>query len=155
MLYSSGDPAQGSYYGGYTGGDASGHFIPLSHAEHFGLVFSPSPGNIAVSELAYSVKPFSELRQGGLNNLQIEFTVLSFLRSSTGAVSEGDINAASSQLYLGSEADLRISYRPFSDLGINLTGGLFFPNNYTAQSAMSQSGSAVEPGGRLEVSLRF
>ncbi len=154
-LYSSGDSAQQSYYGGYTGGDASGHFIPLSHREKFGLVFSPSPGNITAGELSYSLKPFTGTRTAGLEKLQVELRAMSFLRTTTGAISESDVNTSSVEHYLGSEADLRLRYRPFSDLGVTFTAGLFFPNSYSAESALLQSRPAVETAARLEVSFRF
>jgi hypothetical protein len=80
---------------------------------------------------------------------------MSFLRSTTGAISEGSVNATSDQLYLGSEADLRINYRPFSDLGLSLTGGFFFPNNYTAESAIAPGSSAVQIAGRFELSFSY
>jgi hypothetical protein len=154
-LYSSGDSAQDYYHGGYSGSGYSRHFIPLSHAEQFGIVFSPSPGNLAVGELSYSVKPFAGTRSAGLNELQLKLRAMSFLRSTTGAISADGVNSASGEHYLGSEADLRISYRPFSDLGITLTGGAFFPNNYSSSSAMDPSGPPVEYAGRFELSFRF
>ncbi len=151
-FYSSGDPEQGSYYGGYGGSDYSNHFIPLSHSDQFGIAFSPSPGNISVGELSYSIKPLSSIYDG---ELQLELSALSFLRSTTGAISEPGVSSTSDQLYLGSEADLRVNYRPFSDLGITLSGGVFMPNNYSADSPFADSRSEVEAVGRLDISFTY
>ncbi|MCF7947831.1 MAG: hypothetical protein K9M94_04485 [Spirochaetia bacterium] len=151
-VYSSGDPEQGSYYGGYSGSDYSNHFIPLSHREQFGIVFSPSPGNLSVGEFSYSIKPLSSVYAG---ELQIELSGLSFIRSTTGAISEPGVSTTSDQLYLGSEADLRLKYRPFSDLGITLSGGVFMPNNYTDDSPFSDSRTELEAAGRLNISFTY
>jgi len=35
---------------------------------------------------------------------------------------------ASSSAYLGTEADLSVAFRPFSDLAIEASGGVFLPN---------------------------
>src|SRR6056297_1205322 len=151
-FYSSGDPEQGSYYGGYNGSDSSNHFIPLSHREQFGIAFSPSPGNISLGELSYSIKPLSSIYAG---ELQIELSALSFIRNTTGAISEAGVSTTSDQLYLGSEADLRLNYRPFSDLGITLSGGVFMPNNYTDDSPFANSRTEIEAVGRLDISFIY
>src|SRR6056297_832781 len=151
-FYSSGDIEQGSYYGGYTGSGYSNHFIPLSHSEQFGIVFSPSPGNLSVGELSYSIKPLSSVYAG---ELQLELSALSFIRSTTGAISEPGVSTTSDQLYLGSEADLRLNYRPFSDLGITLSGGVFMPNNYSDNSPFANSRTELEAAGRLDISFTY
>lgn len=151
-LYSSGDPEQGSYYGGYNGSNASNHFIPLSHSEQFGIAFSPSPGNISVGELSYSIKPLSSAYPG---ELQLELSTFSFIRNTTGAISETGVSSTSDQLYLGSEADLRLKYRPFSDLGITLSGGVFMPNNYSDGSPFAHSRTELETVGRLDISFTY
>ncbi|MFW6209234.1 MAG: hypothetical protein ACOC7X_11065 [Spirochaetota bacterium] len=154
LLFSSGDADQGTYYGGYSGADSSNHFIPISSRDQFGVVFSPNPGNITVGSASYSIKPISRSARGS-GELQIELTALTFFRNSTGAISESGVSVASDDYYLGSEADVRLNYRPFSDLGIELSSGLFMPNNYSENSPFANSRAVVEPLGRLNVSFTF
>ena len=154
LLFSSGDAEQGTYYGGYSGADSSNHFIPISSRDQFGVVFSPDPGNITVGSASYSIKPINR-SSAGPGELQIELTALTFFRNSTGAISEPGVSVASDEYYLGSEADVRFNYRPFSDLGIELSGGLFMPNNYSDNSPFANSRPDVEPLARLNVSFTF
>ncbi len=154
LLFSSGDTEQGTYYGGYSGADSSQQFIPISSRDQFGTVFSPNPGNITVGSASYSIKPISRNAEGS-GELQIELTALTFFRNSTGAISEPGVSVASDEYYLGSEADVRLNYRPFSDLGIEFSSGLFMPNNYSENSPFANSRPNVEPVGRLNVSFTF
>ncbi len=154
LLYSSGDAEQGTYYGGYNGSDFSNHFIPISTQDHFGIAFSPNPGNITVGSASYSIKPISRNAEGS-GELQIELTALTFFRNTTGAISEPGVELASEKKYLGSEADVRLNYRPFSDLGIELGAGLFMPNNYSENSPFTDSRPGVEPVGQLNVSVTY
>lgn len=154
LLYSSGDPEQGTYYGGYGGSDSSQHFISISSGNQLGLVFSPNPANITAGSASYSVKPVSR-NAGNSGELQIELTALTFFRNTTGAISEPGVSVASDEYYLGSEADVRLNYRPFSDLGISLSGGVFMPNTYSENSPFADSRPDVEPAARLNVSFTF
>ena len=117
-LYSSGDKDHGSFYDGNTV-DNSTMFIGLT-PPNLGVVFSPRLGNLMVTSLGYSAKPLKEL--------QTALSVLGFFRPTTGVVSEVGINPASDSLYLGTEVDLALNFRPFSDLGMSLRNGVFFPN---------------------------
>lgn len=154
LLYASGDPQQGTYYGGYSGTDYSNHFIPISSRDQFGIVFSPNPGNITVGSASYSVKPIRRT-PGGPGELQVELAAMTFFRNTTGAISESGVSLTSEGHYLGSEADVRLNYRPFSDLGISLSGGLFMPNNYSENSPFADSRPAVETAARLNVSFAY
>jgi hypothetical protein len=117
-LYSSGDKDHGNFYDGNTV-DESTMFIGLT-PPNLGVVFSPRLGNLMVTSLGYSAKP--------LNEFQTALTVLGFFRPTTGVISEVGINPASDSLYLGTEVDLALNFRPFSDLGMSLRNGIFFPN---------------------------
>ncbi len=126
FLYFSGDS---DYTGSFLEGNSSGDgtvFTPVS-SKPLALVFSPDPGNIMLGKLGYSVKPFGNLGIEMLNNLQAELTGIVFFRSTTGLISESGIDPSSDSLYLGTEVDGTVNFRPFSDLGMFLTGGVFIP----------------------------
>lgn len=126
-LYSSGDKDHGSFYEGNTEG-ASTMFIGLT-PPNLGVVFSPRLGNLMVTSLGYSAKPFSGRGSRALDEFQTALNVLGFFRPTTGVISEVGINPASDSLYLGTEVDLAFNFRPFSDLGMSLRNGIFFPNS--------------------------
>jgi len=128
FLYSSGDSDYTtSFTEGNTSGDSS-NFVPIS-GKSTGLVFSPSLGNIFLTQLSYSLKPFSSMGNSVLKNIQLELTDVNFFRSTTGLISESGIDPASDSLYLGTEIDGTVNFRPFSDLGVSLSTGVFIPNN--------------------------
>ncbi|MFP4179201.1 MAG: hypothetical protein ACLFQW_03415 [Spirochaetaceae bacterium] len=128
-LYSSGDNDQDSFYGGYEGdGEISGHFIKLSASPPSGLVFSPEIGNISLGELSWSLQPFAETAVRALERFQSSLSALAFFRNTGGAISKGGIDYSSSESYLGSEVDVNLRFRPTSDLGLFLGGGVFIPN---------------------------
>ena len=126
-LYASGDEDAISVVEGNTDGWALA-FIPISQSDR-ALVFSPQLGNLLVGEASFSIKPFGGLGVPALANLQAMVKVMVFGRPTTGPVSEGGIDPASDSMYLGSEVDVTINYRPFSDLGIALNGGVFLPGD--------------------------
>ncbi len=125
-LYSSGDKDHSSFYDGNTVDDST-MFLGLTPPS-FGVVFSPRLGNLMVTSLGYSAKPFSGSGSQALDELQTAVSVLGFFRPTTGVISEVGINPASDSLYLGTEVDLALNFRPFSDLGMSLGNGIFFPN---------------------------
>jgi hypothetical protein len=141
-LYSSGDKDHGSFYEGNTEG-ASKMFVGLT-SPGFGAVFSPKLGNLMVTDLSYSVKPFSGQGSRALEEFQTELSVLGFFRPTTGVISEPGINPASDDLYLGTEVDLALNFRPFSDLGFSLVNGVFFPNNGSSDSAFLEDAVSSE-----------
>lgn len=125
-LYSSGDKDHGSFYDGNTV-DESTMFIGLTPPS-LGVVFSPRLGNLMVTSVGYSAKPFAANGSRALQEFQTALSVLGFFRPTTGVISEVGINPASDSLYLGTEVDLAFNFRPFSDLGMSLRNGVFFPN---------------------------
>jgi len=152
FIYSSGD----SDYTDFTEGNTEStgvNFIPISRAT-FGQVFSPLLGNIFLTQLNYSMKPFGSSANIKLQNIQTELIANSFFRSSTGNISEPGINPASSSLYLGTEIDAVINFRLFSDLGMSFSGGVFFPDT-SSSGAFLASDRNIELSGKAEFSLSF
>jgi hypothetical protein len=124
-ILASGDEDARSVTEGNEDGLALG-FVPISQTDR-ALVFSPQLTNLVVGEASYSLKPFDGLGIRALTDLQAVLTALVFARPTTGAASQAD--PASDSLYLGTEVDLVVNYRPFSDLGIALKGGVFLPGD--------------------------
>ncbi|MCK5672302.1 MAG: hypothetical protein KAH95_02940 [Spirochaetales bacterium] len=152
FIYSSGD----SDYSNFTEGNTEStgaNFIPISRAT-FGQVFSPLLGNIFLAQLNYSRKPFGSSDNTKLKNIQTELTANGFFRSSTGNISEPGIDPSSDSLYLGTEIDIKINFRLFSDLGMSFSGGVFFPDT-SSSGAFLASGRNIELSGKVEFSLSF
>jgi len=152
FLFSSGDEDYESFIEGNTA-DNAGSFVPISRPD-LGLVFSPQLGNIFSAELSYSTKPLAKKGYKGLENLQTILKTVAFFRPTTGPISEGGIDTSSDSLYLGTEIDTIINFRPFSDLGISLTAGLFIPNNGSG-GAFLETDRELEALARLDFSFSF
>jgi hypothetical protein len=152
-LYSSGDKDHGSFFEGNTEG-ASKAFVGLTPPS-FGAVFSPRLGNLMVTDLGYSVKPFSGSGSRSLEEFQTELSVLGFFRPTTGVISEPGINPSSDDLYLGTEVDLALNFRPFSDLGFSLVNGVFFPNTGSSDSAFLEDAVSSEYNVTLRATFSF
>lgn len=150
-FYSSGDNDQNFFYGGYSGGDTSTHFIALSSAPVSGLVFSPEIGNLTLCEVSLSMRPLSESRNSALEKFQTSLAALAFFRNTGGAISEGGIDGTSDESYLGSEVNMALRFRPFSDFGFSLAGGIFLPND----GAFLDTAADVQSVLRLDFSLNF
>ena len=102
-------------------------FLPIT-SKPLSIVFSPSLGNIMAASVSYSIRPFGFLRTSALGQLQTAAKALVFIRYAPGPLSVAVPNPDSTDAYLGSEIDLQISFRPFSDLGFSFAGGIFLPN---------------------------
>ncbi len=144
-IWSSGDADNLSFQEGNTAG-ASNLFVPIS-VQPFGIAFTPQLGNLVILDAGYSVKPFAG---PVMENLMIKLESLSYLRPTLGAISLPGVDPASASLYLGTEADLILDFRPTSDLGLSLGAGLFLPS-------AAFTGPAAEPSfaGRLQLSFAF
>ncbi len=140
-IISSGDADTTTFTEGNRAG-ASTLFVPISQ-ETLGLAFQPQLGNLIIIDASYSVKP--------VNALQLMLKGQAYLRPTTGAISALGIDAASTDLYLGSEVDGIANFRPLSDLGLALSIGFFLPNKNAFTGQAAQTALA----GRLEVSLSF
>jgi len=152
FLYSSGDSDYTSSFVEGNTEDDSSNFVPIS-GKSLGLVFSPKLGNIFLTQLSYSLKPFSNMGNSVLKNIQLELTDINFFRSTTGLISENGIDSASDSLYLGTEIDGTVNFRPFSDIGVSLSGGIFIPNNGSDGAFLDTR--KVEFLSRLGLSFRF
>jgi hypothetical protein len=148
-IIASGDADSGSFLEGNID-QGSGLFVPISQITDW-VAFSPQPGNILVIEASYSLKPFTGSRTATLDRLQTLVKAAAFLRPTPGAISETGLDPSSTSLYLGTEAELIARYRPFSDLGLALSLGAFFPNH----SAFTAAAAEPRLAGRLEFSFSF
>ncbi len=147
-VFSSGDADNTTYKEGNTAGE-SNIFVPVSQ-DTLGIAFQPQWGNLVLIDANYSLKPFSR-SPTVWQNLQLMLKVLNFLRPTTGAISQVGLNPTSTDLYLGTEGELIVNFRPLSDLGTALSLACFIPN------PGAFTGSATHPvlAGRLEVSFSF
>jgi hypothetical protein len=116
-------------------------FVPITPAE-LALVFSPKAGNLALLSLSYSIKPI-EILQTGL-------TAAVFVRPTLGLISDSQVDKTSDSRYLGSEIDATAKLRPWSDLGMALSLGIFLPGG-----AFPAGERDSRFRGRLEISLSF
>ncbi len=149
VLFSSGDEDFDAYIDGNTAG-YSQFFVPISMSS-FGLIFSPQLGNLFLAELAGSIKPFGG--RGFGEKLQTILKGIIFFRTTTGPVAEAGIDPASTALYLGTEVDAIINFRPFSDFGTSLSFGCFLPNNKPGSGAFLDTERKPEILGRFEASF--
>jgi hypothetical protein len=146
FLYASGDEdATGSIDGNQDGNATA--FVPVSTTT-FGLVFNPPLTNLAYGELTYSIKPLANSSTLRTDQLQTLFRLGLFFRTSLGTLSEAGFLPASSSYYLGSELNLLVNVRPFSDLGFSVAVGAFLP----ASDAFARD---PEAAAQVTASLRF
>jgi hypothetical protein len=108
-----------------------------------------------VANAAYSFKPLSRLEGRAAAQLQIRLDSFVFFRETTGAIEARGLEADSAAHYLGSEADLSITFRPFSDLGLALAAGAFVPNTTGAGAAFDPAQRGIEYQLRLDTSFSF
>ncbi|MEW5817105.1 MAG: hypothetical protein AB1798_17135 [Spirochaetota bacterium] len=129
FLYASGDGDSRTFLEGNSAGNST-TFTPISGSAT-GLIFSPVTGNIFYGNISYSIKPFSFLKSEVLKSIQTQVDFYSFFRSTPGPISEPGINPQTTSLYLGSEIDGVINFRPVSDLGSSISLGFFLPSKQT------------------------
>lgn len=122
-LYSSGDPwTQRSDWEGtqYGSGSSLNQYTAFT-TRTAGYVFASRVGNLSYAHVGASIRP-----AGILSLILDNYT---FFRSVDGPVNEIPIDAASgSNLYLGNEIMLTVDFRPLSDLGLQINGGVFLAN---------------------------
>ena len=149
FLYASGDSTDSSFAEGNIDKQENA-FLPIS-SYSTGLVFSPKLENIFLVKTEYSALP--------LKDIQTVVGMYSFFRSTKGPISEAGINTNSTSLYLGTEIDGTVNYKPFSDLGLAFSTGVFIPNSsapdISTPSAFSSTERGIEVKGKLEFSLAF
>ena len=127
FTYTSGDADHDSYFEGNTSGP-SNLYQPINAAVA-SIAFAPRLGNIMYGELHLGVRPFGSVQSRFLRNLGVSSGVYVFARSTEGAVSATGVGTGAGSNYLGTEVDFNVTYRPFSDLGLGVGVGMFFPNS--------------------------
>ncbi|HTP57692.1 MAG TPA: hypothetical protein VMM82_02175 [Spirochaetia bacterium] len=147
-VYSSGNADATSYLEGNTS-SYSTMFVPISQ-QVIGVAFMPQLGNLVMLDLNYSLKPWGR-SETVWKNLQLMARVLSYLRPTTGPISQPGLSATSSALYLGTEPELIASFRPYSDFGLVLSTGVFIPNG----DAFTGPQASPTIGARIEFSVSF
>ncbi|MEX2442845.1 MAG: hypothetical protein WD492_04535 [Alkalispirochaeta sp.] len=149
VVYSSGDSDYTSFVEGNSADNAT-MFTAVTPAGR-GAVFGLQSGNSTVGEISFSMKPFSE-SDGILKSLQTRAVLYSFFRSAgSGVVSVSDVDKDTNGAYLGSEVDLDIRWRPFSDVGLGLTTGFLLANDDVLLDGANSTDYRV----RLSASLSF
>jgi hypothetical protein len=102
-------------------------FTPVSQREEY-IVFDPALSNIFYITASYQLKPLALAGGGVLDEMLAMLTATAFFRHTTGAISETrGLVVDSDAIYLGTEIDFTINFRPFSDLGMSLGNGFFIP----------------------------
>ncbi|MCF7929692.1 MAG: hypothetical protein K9L68_13500 [Spirochaetales bacterium] len=153
-VYSSGDKDAPGIYS-YDSSDpnteiyTSMNFLPISEST-LGVIYSPRLANIFFGRAAFSMKPW-DFFQG-------EVSYLAFFRSApagiAGAPAVVPVDPTDNEsLYLGSEADLRLNFRPLSDLGIAVAYGLFIPG--TGDTGAIRDDSPLVHKATVNLSLKF
>ena len=92
-----------------------------------GMVFDPKLGNLAWVDLQWSGRPLGASRKSFFSEMQASIRGLGFLRPRHGPISDVRAATASENPYLGAEVNIGLTFRPLSDLGFGLSGGVFMP----------------------------
>ena len=150
-VYATGDSTDSSIVEGNTDEIATA-FNPISNNFPSGVVFSPNFKNISIAKSEFSIKPFANSKSNLLNSLQAVATLFAFFRNTTGPISESGLNPESENLFLGTESDIIINWRPLSDVGLSIANGLFIPNN-SSGGAFDPSQRGLEYRGVLNLSI--
>lgn len=114
-------------------------WIPLSRTGG-ALIFNPQQGNLATAQLTLSLRPHPAL--------QVVSATWAHARVLPAAISEPGLRPGSQELYLGTESNLTLLWRPLSDLGLSLAAGGFWPS----ELAMTRS---PEFRGQASLTLSF
>ncbi|MCK5735270.1 MAG: hypothetical protein KAH21_02285 [Spirochaetaceae bacterium] len=128
ILYSSGDPwdQRSDWEGTQYGSGSSLNQYTAFTTRTVGYVFGSRVGNLGYGRLGASIRP--------VEMLSLKLDNYLYFRSVEGPVNEMPITATSgSDLYLGDEIILTVDFRPLSDLGLQLNGGIFLANGNIIQ----------------------
>ncbi len=141
-------------YSSYTEGNTDGYatmFTPIA-GRSAGAVFGLQPGNATIVDLSYVLRPFGGATSSFLSEFQTEASFYSFFRTAgSGPVSVSEVDASTDEVYLGSEVDVALRFRPYSDFGFGLTTGVFVGN----ESALLDEVDSLDWIVRLQASLSF
>lgn len=144
LYYSSGDDWGRTDYQGSgiaAGKDSLNQFTPFSMQKK-GYVYSMNAGNLIYGDVAFSIRPVSFL--------SVTLESLTLFRAVDGPVSELPVSEtdSSDSLFLGEELTLAVNLRPLSDLGFQVKGGVFIPND-----AVVSDGVQYKVGGYMSLSF--
>jgi hypothetical protein len=101
-------------------------YIPVSQPE-LGVTVDPQFIGLAMLELGYSLRPFSNSRSGMASRFQIGIAGRSYFRTSNFSVNWIETDPDSDSVYLGTEIEGNAVWRMFSDVGLGFTGAVFIP----------------------------
>lgn len=94
-----------------------------------GVIYSTNNQNLTYFKVLASASP--------IKNLQTQLGTTVFFRTVKGAMSDTDVANDADGSYLGSEVSLTANYRPYSDLGVSVSGGVFFPDGTVLDKSAS------------------
>ncbi len=145
VLYASGDKD-----------DNISRFRPISRGSA-GTVFTEKIEDLVVTELGFSLRPFSAMGNGAAAGIQTGVNWKSFFKATELTADDtanlGVLEPGEGQWY-GNEIMLSISARIFADLGIGLSGGVFLPITSEDLGVFGKDAEA-EYFGRFEISTGF
>ena len=111
----------------YSTGDKWGTHSDINQYSSFslrnkGYIYNAMIGNLFYGDFSISVSPASFL--------SVSVNSLTMFRAVNGPVSTIPVSEvdSSGSLFLGEEVTLALNFRPFSDLGFQIKGGIFIPN---------------------------
>ncbi len=123
------------------------NFRPISQPT-IGLAFSPQLANLLYLDVGYSFRPLAGSSSATLSNIEPMVGARVFFRDPvpllvSGAAADilvNDLNPNSNALYLGTEIDVGVAARIFSDLGLSIQGGAFLPSTGGSAAFTSNRG---------------
>ncbi len=130
-------------------------FKPINEPT-LGLAFSPRLSNLLLTELAYSLRPFAdpERRHPTLDDFEAKIVGRGFFRGYIGDSNYiADFNPESDSLFMGTEVELGVAARVFTDLGLGLRTAVFVPA--TGSSGAFSENRKTEWAVRLDLSAGF
>jgi hypothetical protein len=104
-------------------------FKPINEPT-LGLAFSPRLSNLILTELSYSLRPFAGpgRRHPSLDDLETKIVGRGFFRGYIGDSDYiADFDPESDALFMGTEVELGVAARVFTDLGLGLRTAVFVP----------------------------
>jgi len=107
-------------------GDTWDTFVPVVRA-NAGTVLGLPLQNMIVSELRYSLRPFSTSRSAAMRNIQTGIAARNFFTATSELPATAGVKLEDAGRWLGNEVVLNLAGRIFVDLGFALTGGVFIP----------------------------
>ncbi|MFP4432713.1 MAG: hypothetical protein ACLFPV_15795 [Spirochaetaceae bacterium] len=104
-------------------------FKPINEPT-LGLAFSPRLSNLILTELSYSLRPFADPagRHPTLDDFETKIVGRGFFRGYIGDSNYiADFDPESDSLFMGTEVELGVAARVFTDLGLGLRTAVFVP----------------------------